>query len=83
MKTSNENITPLLPLDTLGYYSDVNSNVLDHCKGIDIVYHNGKKGETYNIGGRNERTNLQIVDRICTILDEIKPRHPDTETSSA
>jgi dTDP-glucose 4,6-dehydratase len=47
--------------------------VLDHCKGIDLVYHNGKTGETYNIGGRNERTNLQIVDRICTILDEKVP----------
>jgi dTDP-glucose 4,6-dehydratase len=43
--------------------------VLDHCKGIDLVYHLGKTGETYNIGGRNERTNLQIVDRICSILD--------------
>ncbi|TQV64332.1 MAG: dTDP-glucose 4,6-dehydratase [Sulfurovum sp.] len=49
--------------------------VLDHCKGIDLVYHLGKTGETYNIGGRNERTNLQIVDKICSILDEIKPRH--------
>jgi dTDP-glucose 4,6-dehydratase len=48
--------------------------VLDHCKGIDLVYHNGKKGETYNIGGRNERTNLQIVDRICTILDQQVPK---------
>ena len=48
--------------------------VLDHCKGIDLVYHTGKKGETYNIGGRNERTNLQIVDRICTLLDEKVPR---------
>ncbi|NWF67000.1 MAG: GDP-mannose 4,6-dehydratase, partial [Campylobacterales bacterium] len=48
--------------------------VLDHCKGVDLVYHNGKKGETYNIGGRNERTNLQIVDRICTILDEQVPK---------
>jgi dTDP-glucose 4,6-dehydratase len=47
--------------------------VLDHCKGIDLVFHSGKKGETYNIGGKNERTNLQIVDTICTILDEIKP----------
>jgi len=47
--------------------------VLDHCKGIDLVYHEGKKGETYNIGGRNERTNLQIVDRICCILDEKMP----------
>lgn len=48
--------------------------VLDHCKGIDIVYHTGKKGETYNIGGRNERTNLQIVDRICAILDKEVPK---------
>ncbi|WP_323587954.1 dTDP-glucose 4,6-dehydratase [Aliarcobacter butzleri] len=48
--------------------------VLDHCKGIDLVYHKGFKGETYNIGGRNERTNLQIVDRICTILDQEVPK---------
>ncbi len=47
--------------------------VLDHCKGIDLVYHTGKKGETYNIGGRNERTNLQIVDTICSILDKKVP----------
>ncbi|WNL28496.1 dTDP-glucose 4,6-dehydratase [Arcobacter cryaerophilus gv. pseudocryaerophilus] len=48
--------------------------VLDHCKGIDLVYHNGKNGDTYNIGGRNERTNLQIVDRITTILDQQVPK---------
>ncbi|AXX84959.1 dTDP-glucose 4,6-dehydratase [Aliarcobacter skirrowii] len=48
--------------------------VLDHCKGIDLVYHNGKTGQTYNIGGRNERTNLQIVDRITTILDQQVPK---------
>jgi len=47
--------------------------VLDHCKGIDLVYHTGREGEVYNIGGRNERTNLQIVDTICTILDEKVP----------
>ncbi|MCT7511859.1 dTDP-glucose 4,6-dehydratase [Aliarcobacter cryaerophilus] len=47
--------------------------VLDHCKGIDLVFHNGKTGETYNIGGRNERTNLQIVDTITTILDKEVP----------
>jgi len=44
--------------------------VLDHCKGIDLVYHTGKEGNVYNIGGRNERTNLQIVDAITSILDE-------------
>jgi dTDP-glucose 4,6-dehydratase len=48
--------------------------VLDHCKGIDLVYHQGKSGNVYNIGGRNERTNLQIVDTICTILDEKIPQ---------
>jgi len=47
--------------------------VLDHCKGIDLVYHEGKSGETYNIGGRNERTNLQIVHTVCNILDEKVP----------
>ena len=48
--------------------------VLDHCKGIDLVYHTGKTGEVYNIGGRNERTNLQIVDAITTILDQRVPK---------
>jgi dTDP-glucose 4,6-dehydratase len=48
--------------------------VLDHCKGIDLVYHTGKEANVYNIGGRNERTNLQIVDTICTILDEKVPQ---------
>lgn len=60
--------------------------ILDHCKGIDLVYHSGKKGETYNIGGRNERTNLQIVDRICEILDEKVPRsscHPELDSGSS
>lgn len=48
--------------------------VLDHCKGIELAFKTGKSGETYNIGGRNERNNLQIVDRVCTILDDLKPK---------
>jgi dTDP-glucose 4,6-dehydratase len=48
--------------------------VLDHCKGIDLAFRKGKSGETYNIGGRNERNNLEIVNTICKILDEIVPR---------
>ncbi len=47
--------------------------VLDHCTGIDIAYHDGKAGETYNIGGRNERDNLYIANKICEILDEKVP----------
>jgi dTDP-glucose 4,6-dehydratase len=48
--------------------------VLEHCKGIDLVFHNGKIGETYNIGGENERNNLYIANTICELLDEIKPK---------
>ena len=48
--------------------------VLDHCKGIDLAFKKGKAGETYNIGGRNERNNLYIVDKVCAILDEMQPK---------
>ena len=48
--------------------------VLDHCKGIELAFKKGTAGETYNIGGRNERNNLYIVDRVCSILDEMKPK---------
>ena len=48
--------------------------VLDHCKAIDLIFHNGKSGETYNIGGHNERDNLTIVRKVCAILDEKRPR---------
>lgn len=48
--------------------------VRDHCTGIDLVFHQGKSGETYNIGGRNERDNLFIVNHICEILDDKSPR---------
>ena len=48
--------------------------VLDHCKAIDLIFHNGKSGETYNIGGHNERNNITIVNTICNILDNLRPR---------
>ncbi|UUC46285.1 dTDP-glucose 4,6-dehydratase [Flavobacterium cerinum] len=48
--------------------------VLDHCKGIELVFKNGKPGETYNIGGRNERNNLYIANTICEILNELQPK---------
>jgi dTDP-glucose 4,6-dehydratase len=47
--------------------------VLDHCKGIDLVFHKGRYGETYNIGGNNERDNLYIVNTIIDIIEEIQP----------
>ncbi|MDE6478583.1 MAG: dTDP-glucose 4,6-dehydratase [Alphaproteobacteria bacterium] len=48
--------------------------VLDHARAIDLIFHRGRAGETYNIGGRNERNNITIVKTICRILDERKPR---------
>jgi len=46
----------------------------DHCSAIREVLARGKIGETYNIGGWNEKTNLDVVNAICNILDELKPR---------
>ncbi len=48
--------------------------VLDHCRGIDLAYHKGRSGETYNIGGKNERENIYIANKICEILDELVPK---------
>lgn len=47
--------------------------VLDHCKGIDLALEKGELGETYNIGGKNERENIYIAKTICKTLDIIKP----------
>lgn len=47
--------------------------VTDHCEAINIIIKHGKSGETYNIGGHNEMKNIDIVRRICAILDELKP----------
>ena len=48
-------------------------HVEDHCAGMLLVLAKGRAGEKYNIGGGNERTNLEIVDRICDALDALRP----------
>jgi dTDP-glucose 4,6-dehydratase len=48
--------------------------VEDHCRAIQTVLQHGRLGETYNVGGRNERNNLEVVNAICTTLDRLKPR---------
>lgn len=48
--------------------------VEDHCEAIKEVLVKGSIGETYNIGGNNEKTNIEIVKTVCSTLDEIKPR---------
>ncbi|XCF06513.1 dTDP-glucose 4,6-dehydratase [Tamlana crocina] len=49
--------------------------VEDHFKGIELAFKKGKAGETYNIGGNNERNNLYIANSICEILDDIRPKN--------
>ena len=48
--------------------------VKDHCDALFVVLNRGKKGETYNIGGKNEIKNIQVVTQICDILDDIYPK---------
>ncbi|MBT4763331.1 MAG: dTDP-glucose 4,6-dehydratase [Bdellovibrionaceae bacterium] len=47
--------------------------VLDHCRGIELAFNNGRSGETYNIGGGNEQTNIEIANSLCEILDRKRP----------
>jgi dTDP-glucose 4,6-dehydratase len=48
--------------------------VEDHCRAIREVLINGQIGEAYNVGGWNEKTNLEVVEALCTVLDELKPK---------
>jgi dTDP-glucose 4,6-dehydratase len=50
--------------------------VSDHCEAVRAVLAKGRPGETYNIGGRTEKTNLEVVNAICGILDELRPDSP-------
>ncbi len=50
--------------------------VEDHCDAIRCVLRNGTPGETYNIGGRSERRNLDVVKTICAVIDELCPESP-------
>jgi dTDP-glucose 4,6-dehydratase len=44
--------------------------VNDHAKAIDVIFHSGKNGETYNIGGNNEWKNIDLVHKLCEIMDQ-------------
>ena len=48
----------------------------DHCRAISQVLAGGRAGEVYNIGGRNEKTNLEVVHTVCALLDDLAPNSP-------
>ena len=48
--------------------------VKDHASAIDTIFHKGKNGETYNIGGNNEWKNIDLVEQLCDIMDELLGR---------
>ena len=74
----DKNIRPLggKPLPVYGDGRNVRDwlYVTDHCSAIRRVLEAGQLGRTYNIGGRNEKTNLEVVQTLCSILDSVKPR---------
>jgi dTDP-glucose 4,6-dehydratase len=63
------------PLPVYGDGSNVRDwlYVEDHAKALNLILRKGVPGETYNVGGRNERTNLEVVKGICAALDKLKP----------
>ena len=48
----------------------------DHCAALDVVIHQGKPGETYNIGGNNQVKNIDLVHKLCQLMDELAPQLP-------
>jgi len=78
-----EKLVPLVVLNalddkTLPVYGDGKNvrdwlYVMDHCDALLAVIERGRCGETYNIGARNERTTLQMVETVCDLLDELRP----------
>jgi dTDP-glucose 4,6-dehydratase len=56
--------------------------VEDHCQALRLVLRRGIPGETYNIGGNCERTNLDVVHAICRLVDELRPGLPHRPCSS-
>ncbi len=50
--------------------------VVDHCRAIETVLEKGKIGETYNVGGGNQQANIEVVHKVCDLLDELVPDSP-------
>jgi len=79
-----QNILAGKPLPIYGDGSNIRDwlYVEDHCEAISRVLKLGRVGETYNIGGNSERTNLEVVNTICRIIDELRPGLPHGPSES-
>jgi dTDP-glucose 4,6-dehydratase len=74
------NIVNMKPLPVYGKGENVRDwlYVIDHAKAIDLIYHKGETGETYNIGGHNEWKNIDLIKVLCKIMDKKLGREPGT-----
>jgi len=87
-----EKLIPLLLLNCLAgkplpIYGDGQNirdwlHVDDHCRGIDLVLKKGTVGQTYNIGGNCEKTNMEVVEALCRLMDELHPLSPQSSVLS-
>ena len=77
------NIRHMKPIPVYGKGENIRDwlYVVDHARAIDLVYHHGNNGETYNIGGFNERTNISLIRILCEIMDRKLNRAPGTSAS--
>ncbi len=69
------------PLPVYGTGSNVRDwlHVEDHARALLLILQRGETGQTYNVGGRNERTNIAVVERICEIMDACRPQRRHRE----
>ncbi len=77
------NILNMQPLPIYGKGKNIRDWlwVEDHASAIDAIFHNGTLGETYNVGGLNEWTNIDLVNFLCRLMDEKLNREPGTSAS--
>ncbi|MCW3806109.1 dTDP-glucose 4,6-dehydratase [Plebeiibacterium marinum] len=77
------NIKKMKPIPVYGKGENIRDwlFVIDHARAIDMIFHKGKVGETYNIGGINEWTNINLIHKMCEVLDRKLDREPGTSAS--
>jgi len=77
------NIKKMKPIPVYGKGENIRDwlFVIDHARAIDEIFHHGKNGETYNIGGINEWKNIDLIHKMCEVMDRKLDREPGTSAS--